>query len=499
MIAFQREEIEYMRNFFTNVLFCSAVIVSGSLFAYDLPKDSGKSEVGSASTDGLKKMSAGLAEIAKHTRKSLAFISVSKNVTLSGSGQMDPFEFFFGPGNGRPGLREERKQKQEGLGSGFIVDIAKGYILTNNHVVEDADEIFIKLANGKTFPGKVLGRDKNTDIAVVKVIDDKFDRTGLEQLTVSEADSLDVGELVVAMGAPFGLEASLSFGVVSATGRGNLQITQLGNFIQTDAAINPGNSGGPLVGMDGKVVGINTAIFSKSGAYNGIGFAVPAKLVRSIAPKLINQGAVKRGYIGIGMQPLTDELKEGLNLGKDETGTLVRQVEPSSPASKSGIKEGDVLLQVDNKQITNESDLTNAIGLSNPGDKVQITLWRNGAKKPITVVVGEFPGDGVARSDKEKDASKPAKGAPFGLGVQTLTSDLRNELDPQSKSGAVVAGVEPDSPAAKAGLLRGDIIIACNGQKISSAEDFKNLASGAKRLLLRIERDGSFAYVSLKK
>jgi serine protease Do len=492
-----------MRILMTRVLFCFAVamplVLSERLLAYDLPRDNGKSEISSASTDNLKKLSTGLAEIAKHTRKSLVFISVSKNITLSGQGQIDPFEFFFGPGNGRPGLRQEKKQKQEGLGSGFFIDISKGYLLTNNHVVEDADEITIKLANGKTYPGKVLGRDKNTDIAVVRISEDKFDRSGLEQLTVSEVESLDVGELVVAMGAPFGLEASLSFGVVSATGRGNLQITQLGNFIQTDAAINPGNSGGPLVGMDGKVVGINTAIFSKSGAYNGIGFAVPAKLVRSIAEKLINQGVVKRGYIGIGMQPLTDELKEGLNLGKNETGTLVRQVEPSSPASKAGIKEGDVLLQVDNKTITNESDLSNAIGLSNPGDKVQIVLWRNGEKKTVGVTVGEFPSDEVLAGGKEKDPIKPAKGAPFGIAVQNLTADLRSELESQSKSGAVVSGVEPDSPAAKAGLMRGDIIIACNGQKITNASEFQSLASSSKRLLLRIERDGSFAFVSLKR
>jgi serine protease Do len=278
-----------------------------------------------------------------------------------------------------------------------------------------------------------------------------------------------------------------------------LQITQLGNFIQTDAAINPGNSGGPLVGMDGKVVGINTAIFSKSGADNGIGFAVPAKLVRGIATKLINQGAVKRGYIGIQMQPLTDDLKETLNIPKNKSGTLVRVVENSSPASKAGIKEGDVLLEVEGKEILTESDLTNTIGLSSPGDKVQILLSRSGDKKAVTVIIGEFPTQGVAKNSSNREAPVSAKGMSFGIAVQNLTADIRNEIDSQSKSGAVITGIEPDSPASRAGLQPGDIIVAANGQKISSASEFQSLASSEKRLLIRIEREGTFAYVSLKK
>ena len=486
-----------MLFFWTKRLLIAMIAVSTCALSYELPKDSGKTEISAQTSDGLRKLSSGLAEIAKHTRKSLVFISVSKNVPIGN--EIDPFEFFFGPGNGGARPRKERKQKQEGLGSGFIIDTSKGYILTNNHVVEDADEISIKLANGKTYSGKVVGRDKNTDIAVVKVSDEKFDRTGLDQLTVADGDVLEVGELVVAMGAPFGLEASLSFGVVSATGRGNLQITQLGNFIQTDAAINPGNSGGPLVGMDGKVVGINTAIFSKSGADNGIGFAVPAKLVRGIATKLINQGAVKRGYIGIQMQPLTDDLKETLNIPKNKSGTLVRVVENSSPASKAGIKEGDVLLEVEGKEILTESDLTNTIGLSSPGDKVQILLSRSGDKKAVTVIIGEFPTQGVAKNSSNREAPVSAKGMSFGIAVQNLTADIRNEIESQSKSGAIITGIEPDSPASRAGLQPGDIIVAANGQKISSASEFQSLASSEKRLLIRIEREGTFAYVSLKK
>lgn len=480
-------------GFYKKLLILAILSIPNLAWSYDIPKDTGKLEVSITSYDTLKKFSMGLAEIAKLTKKSLVFISVSKSVAQPNA--VDPFEFFFGPGYG--GQRPSRKQKQEGLGSGFFIDLNKGYILTNNHVVEEADEISIKLANEKTYSAKVVGRDKNTDVAVVQIKDEKFDRSNLGQLILAEGKELDVGELVVALGAPFGLESSISFGVISATGRGNLQITQLGNFIQTDAAINPGNSGGPLVGMDGKVVGINTAIFSKSGAYNGIGFAVPAKLVRSIANKLINNGSVKRGFIGVGMQPLSDELRDGLGIAKNITGTLVAKVETNSPASKAGIKEGDVLLEVNGNKIHNESDLTNAVGLSNPGENIQISLLRNGQTKTLTVTVGDWPGEKIA-GQKNKPAKDGAKGGPFGLSVENLTDEVRSELGAESTVGAVVTGVENDSAAAKAGMQPGDIIVAVNGQKIANAKQFEVQARSQKRLLLRIERQGSYAYISLK-
>jgi len=483
-----------MMGIFSKIFLTMILSIPTLSWAYDVPKDTGKLEVSVTNYDLLKRFSVGLAEIAKLTKKSLVFISVSKSV--SAPNQIDPFEFFFGPGPG--GQRPNRKQKQEGLGSGFFIDLNKGYILTNNHVVEDADEISIKLANGGSYSAKVVGRDKNTDVAVVKIQDEKFDRNNLGQLILSEGKELDVGELVVALGAPFGLESSISFGVISATGRGNLQITQLGNFIQTDAAINPGNSGGPLVGMDGKVVGINTAIFSKSGAYNGIGFAVPAKLVRSIASKLINNGAVKRGFIGVGMQPLTDELREGLGIAKTVTGTLVAKVEANSPAGKAGIQEGDVLLEVNGSKIHNESDLTNAVGLSNPGDKIEISLLRGNQNKNLTVTVGDWPGEKIA-GQQARPGKDGAKGNTFGLTVENLTSELKTELGADSSAGAVVTEVDENSTAAKAGMQPGDIIVAVNGQKTSSAKQFDEQSRSQKRLLLRIERQGSYAYVSLKK
>ena len=246
-------------------------------FSYEIPRAPANTNV-SSNIKALQQMSEGISELAANANKAVVFVSISKTIKGMPFGEINPFEFFFGPQfRGHPrGQAPERKQK--GVGSGFIIDLKKGLILTNNHVIEGADEISLKLANGETYDGKVLGRDKNTDVAVVKIKDKKYNRKGLGVLNLADSKKTKVGQFVIALGAPFGLEASLSFGVISALGRGNLQITNLGNFIQTDAAINPGNSGGPLLNMDGQVIGINTAIYSRSGSSAGIGFAVPAAL-----------------------------------------------------------------------------------------------------------------------------------------------------------------------------------------------------------------------------
>ena len=280
---------------------------------------------------------------------------------------------------------------QEGLGSGFLVDLDEGYVITNNHVVEGSREVQVKLANGSSYRGQVVGRDERTDVAVVKIKDKNYRRDGLTSLALADSGGVKIGDIVVALGAPFGLESSVSFGVVSAVGRGNLNITELGDFIQTDAAINPGNSGGPLLDAKGQVIGMNTAIFSRSGAYNGIGFSVPSKLVREVAGQLIAGGSVERGYLGVELQELTNNLSESLRLPTDVKGAVVANVSRNGPAREVGMQAGDVISAVDGSPLKNATSLVNTIGLMRPGSEVKLTIYREGKRRETQVRLAEFP------------------------------------------------------------------------------------------------------------
>jgi serine protease Do len=488
------------RNIF-NMLhlgFCAFLVMqSPGGFAYELPDGDSTAHMQAArETENLQGLSRGISAIAKSANKALVFVSISKTVKGVPMGMVDPFEFFFGPGRG--GQPEQApQQKQEGLGSGFFVDLEKGYIITNNHVVEGADEITLKLANEETYPGIVVGRDENTDVAVVQVKDKNFKRAGLDALMLDNSDNLGVGEFVVALGAPFGLESSLSFGVVSALGRGNLQITKLGNFIQTDAAINPGNSGGPLIGMSGKVVGVNTAIFSRSGGYAGIGFAVPANLARRIANRLINDGKVERGYIGVGLQSLDEELSQSLGLPKGSTGTLVRQVLEDGPAGKAGLEPGDVIVSADGSKIVRDSDLQNTIGLKKPGDRVEITYYRNGKPRTVQVRIEKFPdGEKISSTEGEERESAPDES---GLRVENNSSAYQKKFHLESKGGAVIVAVKRNSAAERSGLQAGDLILSVNGTRVRDAAAARSLLDRSGRLLLRIEREGEYFFVPLKR
>jgi serine protease Do len=397
----------------------------------------------------LEELSRGVSEIAANASKALVFISVSKTMRGYPQGYVDPFDLF-GMGQ-RP---EAPPPKQEGLGSGFIIDVEKGYVLTNNHVIEGADEITVKLANGEVYDGKVIGRDPNTDVAVVQIAGGKFKRENIGALMLGDSDSATVGSFVVALGAPFGLEASVSFGVVSAIGRGPLQLTQLGNFIQTDTAINPGNSGGPLVRIpDGKVIGMNTAIFSRSGGYQGIGFAVPINLAREVALSIINDGGVVRGFIGVQFRPLQAEWVESLGLPKGTTGAVVVEVAEGGPAEKSGIKANDVIVEIDNKAIKNTEELVNAIGLMKPGTKTVLTLWREGKKRTVNITIGDWPGSKELLSEKNEKGDTPANS--FGLEMSLVKFEGKWALR--------VEQVLANSPAARAGMQAGDMIFGING------------------------------------
>lgn len=484
---------EVRRKILSSLVLTAAIGTTQTASSYEIPGDNGRAELSSSQADKLSALSEGLADLADYAKKALVYISISKTIERP-SGYVDPFEFFFGPNYGQ--RRAPTPRQSSGLGSGFFIDTKKGYIVTNNHVIEGADKIELKLANGKTYSGKIVGRDANTDIAVVQITDKDFSRKDIGQLTLSEREP-KVGEFSVALGAPFGLEASISFGVISAMGRNDLRITKLGNFIQTDAAINPGNSGGPLIDMKGKVIGVNTAIYSKSGGYNGIGFAVPSKLARSIATKLINDGRVNRGYIGVELQELNEDIASEMGLDPEQGGAIISNFAEESPAREAGLEPGDVITEVAGTKIQSINDLVLNIGTKSPGDRVKVTAYRSGRKITKTIKIGAWPGEEVVVSKNDDDSSGTTTN--FGLTVQSLTSAARNQYGFESKNGVVITNVKQDSPAAEKGLRPGDVILTVNGKSVDGTRQFKKLTRGKSRVLLRIERQEQFFFVALKK
>ena len=345
---------------------------------------------------------------------------------------------------------------------------------------------------------RVVGTDKDSDVAVLEIEDKNFDRSGLKELILADSDSAKEGGLVVALGAPFSLEASVTLGIISATGRNSLQITKWGEFIQTDAAINPGNSGGPLVNMNGKVIGINTAIFSKSGGYNGIGFAIPSNFVRRVATSLINDGMVNRGYIGVVIQPLVKEWLNSLGLPKNTQGVIVNQVSKGGPADKSGLKVNDIIVAVDGRKLKTNQDLVNIIGLKKPGTNAIISFYREGKLKKTELTIAKRPGS-KSLTTREKQGKAQNK---YGLMLETIKeSEYWKSNKIISKQGLVIKGIEKKSPAHLAGLRVGDVITHLNLKSLGhiSVKKFGSLINKKSMIVLSVERQKEFFIVELQK
>jgi len=406
----------------------------------------------------------------------------------------DALRQFFG---GRAPQRQD-KQTLQGLGSGVIVS-ADGYILTANHVVSAADEIMIGLGNDlRKFRAKKVGTDPGTDVALLKI-----DENNLPSINFADSDKARAGDVVLAIGNPFGLRQTVTMGIISAVGRGGMGIVDYENFIQTDAAINMGNSGGALVDTDGRLLGINTAIFSRSGGNQGIGFAIPANLAREVMRSLRDKGRVVRGYIGTSVQTLTPEIADAMKLKGQPTGALVGEVEPNAPAAKAGIKTGDVITTVNGKKVSDARELRLMIGTMAPGTRAHLEINREGQTKSFDVQLGEMPA-GVAEEGTETSAepAQTEKATVFGgVAVTNITDDIRLALNlPKDVQGAVIADVDAESPAAKAGLREGDVIQEVNKQPVKSAKDLLAASKKLKpkeKILMRVYSPGRSGYVAL--
>ena len=447
----------------------------------------------------------GFTEVAKAVTPAVVNITTVIGDKLSGrSGQndlRDRMEEFFGGPNGPLGPKFRGPQGPQGepprgfhgggQGSGVIVS-PDGYVLTNNHVIDSAREVTVTLPDKREFPGKIVGTDPKTDLAVVKI-----DAKNLPTIPWGDASKLQVGEYVLAVGNPFGLNSTVTLGIVSALGRGRMGITQYEDFIQTDAAINPGNSGGALVNTRGELVGINTAIFSQSGGYQGVGFAVPTSMGQPIYESLLTHGKVVRGYLGIGIQDLNQDLAKSFGVPNGK-GALVSDVKEDSPADHAGLQQGDVITSYQAAPVEDAVALQRLVTITTVGAKVPMKVLRDGHEKEITVTIGEQPGDPkIAKADGEVKEYAFA-----GVAVQDLDRDTAKELGIKGKAqGVVVTSVEPDSAADKAGLVPGDVIREINRQPVKSAKEFEKVSSAVKKgenVLILINRRGASLFLSAK-
>lgn len=400
----------------------------------------------------------------------------------------EPFRRFFGFPEA-PEQAPNREMKRTSLGSGVIVT-TDGYILTNNHVVEDADEINVTLHSFEEYKATIVGRDPKSDVALIK-IEPKAD---LPYVTFGDSDKLRVGEWVLAIGNPFGLQKTVTAGIVSAKGR-SINNESYGNFIQTDASINPGNSGGPLFNLEGEMVGVNTAIFSRTGGNIGIGFAIPVNMAKNVFAQLKEHGRVTRGWLGVMIQQVTPDLAENFGLDRP-IGALVGQVVPDSPAEKAGLKAGDVIIEYNGKEVSQMSMLPAMVANTNVGEKAKLVFIREGKKQNLVVEIGRLEDEEPVLADTETGTSKK-----LGITVQELTPKLAESLGIEELQGLIITDISSGSAAAEAGILRGDIILEINREKVENVAQYKKALQAAeerKSILLLIKREQHTRFVVIE-
>ena len=432
----------------------------------------------------LKQLDDAFIQVAEKVKPAVVNISSTKKETVSssdGSQEMDPFfknhpfkdffgdEFFKrfkkGPGEGK-GIQPH------GMGSGVIIS-PEGLILTNAHVVKDADEIKVTVSDKRSYDAKVVGIDVESDIAVVKI-----DATGLPIATLGDSGKLQVGEIVFAIGNPFGLNRTVTSGIVSATGRTNVGIIDYEDFIQTDAAINPGNSGGPLVNIDGEVIGINTAIASRSGGYQGIGFAIPSSSAKLIMDDLVKEGKVKRGLLGVNIQDMNEALSKSFGR-KDSEGALVSQVVEGSPAEKAGIKAGDIILKFNDNVVKGAAHLKNLVGKEKPGASANMSVYRDNKTLEIPVKIAERTQKALASSGATESPGETSN--DLGIQIEKVPASVSSKMGLKEGEGLLVKDIASDGAGAKIGLRAGDVILEIDGTAVSGMDEFKKAVSTAKK------------------
>ena len=441
--------------------------------------------------NSLRDLNNAFVNLAERTNPTVVTITTVQTVRMR---QQNPFSFFFDD----PRFRQEREYQREGLGSGVIVS-ADGYIITNNHVIDGADEVLVILYNGDEVEAEIVGTDPASDIAVLRV-----NSEDLSAISLGNSDNIRVGEIVLAIGSPLNRQFAntVSKGIVSARGRSALGLNQFESYIQTDAAINPGNSGGPLVNLDGELIGINTAIASRSGGNQGIGFAIPVNMVRNVMEALITDGRVTRGYLGINHGgDVDDTMSRALGLERTR-GFVIGEVVPDGPADNAGLQSGDVVLTLNGNSITSWTDFRMEIGNSSPGTKINLGIFRDGERMTIEVELGEFDSGSIAESMANDDLDELKE--KLGFEVDELTDSIRRQLNLSSSvQGAVVSAISQSSRAFRQGLQRGDVITQVASQQITSPDEFYGtvrglIQEGTDAALLRVNRQGRSVFIAIE-
>ena len=474
---------------FVMALICTALLAFGSSLL--LAQESERS-VDSA-VEHLKQQSKAFSGIVKNVAPAVVYIQVEKSAqqTMQAGPGMGPDmlrKFFEQHQRGRPGLPDPapREYIQRGQGSGFVVS-ADGYILTNNHVIEDAKSITVYTHDEQEWTAELVGTDPESDVALLKI-----KASDLPSLKLGSSQKLEIGEWVLALGSPFGFTKSVTAGIVSAKGRDRVGIVDYENFIQTDAAINPGNSGGPLVNLDGEVVGINTAIYSRSGGSMGIGFAIPMDMVKPIFNQLKEKGAVTRGFLGVMIQEIDKDLAESFGLN-NKKGALVSQVMPDSPAEKGGLKQGDVVIAFKGKPVKSMQAFRRSVAMVEPGEKVAMRIMRDNEEKELNIIIGKRSSD-LAQKDSSINKNE------LGLQLRSLTKDVAEAMG--LEHGVLISGVEANSAAARAGLRTGEVILSVQRKTITQVKQAHaaiNKALESKgRVLLLIHNGQGARYTIVK-